>query len=342
MDFEVAIYNGGCVDGRKIVNSVKAAYLYADKVRIYDYSVPLGYQIDNLKKENKRFVKPYYGHASSISGFFNDDRAYIKAGFPNRDAYVLDYLRVYIYSALFSQELREHYKNYDRKNYHNMLANLGVELIEPEIVFPDTGDQIMQKLEDFINRFEADKGVRMFNRPEDINDRLSLKEQFPSYLSEYAISKLPCFENASVDEIVDIRMELDAYIVPYREAIIKISNSIAEIPNSESLQQECATLYLDEIEPKVAAIKEAVRDNNVFKNIFRSALKSELGWTGIGAIAAAIATRENVASSLGIASTVALGGYSITNGISTTIDNEEKIQKNEMYFLYEAGEILEN
>ena len=37
MGFDVAIYNAGCRDGKKVVDSIKAAYLYADKVRVYDF-----------------------------------------------------------------------------------------------------------------------------------------------------------------------------------------------------------------------------------------------------------------------------------------------------------------
>ena len=41
MNFEVAIYNTLCVDEIRVLNSIKAAYLYADKVRVYDHIIPL-------------------------------------------------------------------------------------------------------------------------------------------------------------------------------------------------------------------------------------------------------------------------------------------------------------
>lgn len=342
MEFEIAIYNGGCDDGRTIINSVKAAYLYADKVRIYDYSIPTGFQMPEILQEYKKNHYNYIGHCRAISFFNEDEEAYLKLGFNSSADYVIDFLNSYVECVLTTQIYREQAKEYNRANYEKMLAKLDIEIIEPKVVLPETGVNVMKRFGEFINNFENDKGLKMFTNVNDTSDGLEInKNLLSSYLSEYAISKLPGFENASLDEMKDIRNELDGYIIPYRKAIIKTVETIKEIPDSESLQQECAKLYLEEIEPKVAAINAAIHDNNVFKNIARSAFTSELAWTGIGSIAVAISTRANIANATALGSALALCGYSVSNGIKTTLEKEKEIQKNEMYFLYEAGNILE-
>lgn len=343
MDFEIAIYNGGCNDGRKVVNSVKAAYLYADKVRVYDYSIPEGYRQPSREEQLSKFPYTYRFHSCEINRFNYDNSAYLKAGYSNSDAYVLDFIKRYVWVVLDTQKDREFDKEYREANYYKeMLAKLDVEIIVPQVVLPNTSEHVMKQFGDYINKFENDNGLKMFTNSDDINNIWKeYPSLLPSYLSEYAISKLPCFENASFDEIKDIRDELDGYIVPYREAIVRITQTMKKAQSSESLQQECARLYLDEIEPKVAAINAAIRDNNVFKNIARSGLTSELGWSGIGSLVAAIATKDKIIDAVGIGFAVALGGYSVANGIIKYLENKKVIQDNEMYFLYEAGNILE-
>ena len=324
MSFEVAIYNAGCDDGKRVIDSIKAAYLYADKVRVYDFLYSEYFDKTLVANEQSRQFRSRIDYG--IPGF---NTAEIVADSFSRVTNNMHHLR------------QQNNSRYNKKQYRTDLNRLGIKLIAPKVNANNLG-RINEVFREFVVRCRKDPGYKLFNsypRYKGVDSQIS-SLLVTALLSEHAISKLPGFENASIDEMIDIRDELDGYIVPYRNAIVDMSRKINGIQDKESLRQECVTLYLNEIEPRVAAINEAVRDNNVFKNIARSAITSELGWTGIGSMAVAIATKGDISNAL-MSTAIAVGGYSITKGIKITQERKKELQENELYFLYEAGSILE-
>ena len=232
------------------------------------------------------------------------------------------------------------FEKYNREIYLRDLTRMGVEFIYPKIS-TDPGITWRQ-IDSFYNRLTNDSGFKLINSDLGyLNNASIVTRNFPSYLSEYAITALPSFEEATIDEIIDIKKELEKYIIPYRIAIIEMAQQVREIPDSESLQQECERLYNSLIDGKVQAINEAIRDNNVFKNIASTAATSGTLWAGISTLSLAVAANTEIEKTLASIA-ISLAGYSIVNGLKTTWDNEKKIKHNEMYFLYETGKKLRN
>ncbi len=367
MSFEVAVYNGLCEDGQKVVNSVKAAYLYADKVRVYDFSKPQGVN-EKFFMEMLQSNRAWYeecNHLLSQYPFLDDDNL-SKADLKRKLLWLSSEERKDINEALrgslendyvqnlidyvsvleMMQTEREMNSQYSRDNYKSALSRMGVEYREPVIDTTPTVPVVSLSLENFVESYFDDQGFKLLNDPsslldDDEDEEVNARIWTPAHLSEYAISRLPGFNDATLEEVIDIRKELDQYIKPYREAIVRMSQEIKAIPGSESFQHECEELYIREIEPKVAAIKAAIRDNNVIKNIARSAIKSELAWASIGSLVTAFATTGSIANAMTTSTAVAIGGLSVANGIAATIEKEKKIQEQEMFFLYETGQILE-
>ena len=353
MNFEVAIYNTLCVDEIRVLNSIKAAYLYADKVRVYDFLYPFAFEsfVQAVEKKSKADGKEFSDVAREGIAKLREDKANNRNLLMNDfSSYLYTQMRDvdweslidYVSSVKSTNKRAALDRLYNEKIYEKELGRLGIDRIIP-FVYPLLGNADLQ-IKEFDERFRNDTGFKLFNnysKEHQIKDS-SPSILAPSYLSEYAISKLPCFEKASVSEIIDIRDELDRYIVPYRTAIVEMAQEIKNIPDSESLRHECAAIYLNKIEPKVLEINAAVHDNNVIKNIAASIMGTQLDWFDIGAMAIVIAKSHNVYETM-LESCIAPLGRAIAGGIKTTLENDERIrEENEMYFLYEAGEILMN
>ena len=395
-NFEIAIYNGWSEDSTKIINSIKAAYLYADKVRVYDLinhdftSEGVKGIIDLLKEDpqNRETIEKYkqtLNKELDIDNRSEDnlDNSYFRIldlMYPNMKFYGESLYNVannvaknrmiyhnYSYVADMIQSGRDEIEQGGYKEYQKNLEKMHIEIIEPainrnidsekylplEIEGPSNlisllktinTPEIVAPLTEFRERYTKDSGVKLLNDTTfmDWNRVFTSSMANSPYLSEQVISRLPGFENATVDEIIDIRAELEPYIIPYRGAILKMSEEIKDIPDAESLQEQCKVIYFRDIEPKVAAINAAIEDNNVIKNIAMNLFTEKETWVGISAIAAAVAAKSSLAGLIEIGSAVTIGGLSIARGIKDTLEENKKIKGNELYFLYEMGERLDS
>ena len=402
MGFDIAIYNASCFDGNRVINSAKAAYLYGDKVRVYDIPRIEKYIPENLSDslkiidkmiialqqrhpllfiEGTKYSKidpnlfsgevfldpgidnPKYNEfleliSSDLTIKDTREKAY-EFGFTNEDIKMINqYLDVCIecegitnryYNIFFLKEYKRIWwsvygirqltrSGYTSEEYDKMLKHLNIEIVQPVL---DSKTALLD-YESFENSFLKDHSFKIMN--DTIRDSkiesLFLSMWATSYLSEYAISSLPGFEEAAVDEIIDIRKELNKYIIPYRAAILKMAGNIKEVPDTESLQRECMVLYLRDIEPQVASINAAIADNNVFKNIAKNFVTSEKTWASMGALATAFITTGDIANALSVGTAAAFGGWSIAKSIISSLEEKKKIKDNEIFFLYQAGKKL--
>lgn len=351
MDFTISIFNDYFVDGKTVINSLKAAYLYADKVKVYDTADPKFIGLDSTAR--KEFTMHDYAEllekwlawvilldddnyfaSCSNSDWTSAKRIALQAN--------LDYAKMhskYVEPAKMARWLYE--RQYYSDSWDKFLNQERIEYITPTID--------IRKADEHINHrqfFQFEKDYLIADGFKTINGKTIMSSYqgskipslcIPSYLSDYAISTLPGFEEASFDEIIDIRKELDRYIIPYRAAILKMADEVKEIPYTESSKQECMIIYLRDIQPQIDTINYAIRDNNMFKNIAKNVFADQKTWAGIGALITAFASGGELAEAIGIGAAFALGGTAISKGIVDAVEASKKIKANEMFFLYEAG-----
>lgn len=348
MGLDIAIYNGMSGEGQKIINSIKSAYLYSDHVRVYDFFLPL-----NIDRDSILSLIPDNPDARELIRLITDN---IDDDFFSWDKILPENMDYHTAMKILCDELNKNImKNHFIQSYSlgelrdrdfsdnsweqcvKKLKKMGVRYIAP-LSETELGYHVSYPTIQFLN----DKGFKVINDTS-ILPIMSLHPTSiwsPAYLSEYVVSTLPGFEDATLDEIVDIREELDKYVIPFRAAIIKMAQTIKEVPNSDSFQRDCMTVYLREIEPQVAAINAAIDDNNVFKNIAKKVVTNKETWASVGALVTAFATTGDIANAVSIGAATALAGLSITEGIVSTLEEKKKIKDNEMFFLYEAGQRL--
>lgn len=168
-------------------------------------------------------------------------------------------------------------------------------------------------------------------------------------LSENLFARLPDFNEASVDEIIDIRKELDKAIVRFRSKMISYSKNIQLLPWDDDFEEECSRLYYQEIAPAVLEIDELTKENSFIRNLFGNAfadrefLKS-VGGLVIGVAAAGVIPSFTQAVSADTTMLAAGGAWAATKIAAAYKEYQKKkrdILKNDLYFYYKAGKMLE-
>lgn len=95
--------------------------------------------------------------------------------------------------------------------------------------------------------------------------------------------RLPSFEEAGFDELLDIRKELQKPLNKFRAAMLDYSKDMDSVPWEEEFEYEAQKLYLENIVPAVDEVEEAFKGNKAISKIAYGALdKAPLGALGFG------------------------------------------------------------
>ena len=114
---------------------------------------------------------------------------------------------------------------------------------------------------------------------------------------------LPTLDNASVDEILDFKKDLQIPLINFRRAIYNFSETISSMPWDKDFDYECIKLYETEVVPRVNEINELSSETSILKNFGTRVLadqeeRRKLGFAGAGLIAT-VTTQSNMFDALG-------------------------------------------
>jgi hypothetical protein len=157
-------------------------------------------------------------------------------------------------------------------------------------------------------------------------------------LAADVLRRLPTFESAGVDEVLDIRNELAGPLVGFRGAMSRFASDIATEPWSEDFGMEAEDVFVREVEPKVQEIRDAVEANSSLANLARKAGNPKTIAGGLTVLLAGLPILPAVA-------TVALGagitsGWTFYGAHREWSAEQAKNSQNQMYFYYRAEEAL--
>jgi hypothetical protein len=151
--------------------------------------------------------------------------------------------------------------------------------------------------------------------------------------------RLPNFENATIDEILDIRKTLGKPLIRFRSAIIEMSDCIKYKPWDEGFYYDVEKLFYQRIEPVVLEIEEECKSNRYLSKLLYIATKSS--WeipAGLGVIISKLAEVSNI-SATAIGMTIGAGTVAY-NGLYEWKEKTREIEQNQIYFYYKAGGML--
>ena len=164
-----------------------------------------------------------------------------------------------------------------------------------------------------------------------------------SGLASKLMIELPAFDLASMDEIIDLRRELERYLVRFRSAILTYSNEISVLPWDSDFDMSCGQVFTEHVIPTILELKEQVNDNKIYKNLLGSLLSEDKLNSLMGSIVLSSLTymstkgidtslnRNILAGSVFGLSELAKAGYE-------THEKNKQIKRNNLYFYHKTTE----
>jgi hypothetical protein len=172
-----------------------------------------------------------------------------------------------------------------------------------------------------------------------VNDRGVARGKEATLAAEL-FKHLPLFEEASIDEILDIRKELENPLVRFRSAMIIFSEKMKDAAWDENFPFDAEQVFNRDVAPAVLNIEEEVKANSYLKELARKWFDKPLLLTGGSALALAV-------SNLPLPSIAALAVGASLNTINAVFDTNKEwgakqraIEQNNMFFYYRASKII--
>jgi len=167
-------------------------------------------------------------------------------------------------------------------------------------------------------------------------------------VSDNFIQRLPSFEEAPVDEILDIRKELSAPLIRFRSKMLSYSEGIQALPWDDDFQAECSLLYNKEVVPAVLEIDEMTKGNSFVKNIGKKVLGDDKFFDSVGGLVVGIAAAgviptftQAISQDAAIITTGAVwGAKKIYAAYSEYLAQKKEIEKKDLFFYYKASKRL--
>lgn len=121
-------------------------------------------------------------------------------------------------------------------------------------------------------------------------------------IAHNVLSTLPTLEQASFDEILDFKKDMQVQLNNFRTAIYSFTEKITSMPWDDDFCYECLKLYDTEVMPKINELNELSSETSVLKNFGKQVLSDEderrkLGYVGAGLITT-ITTNSNIFDAL--------------------------------------------
>jgi hypothetical protein len=159
-----------------------------------------------------------------------------------------------------------------------------------------------------------------------------------SGLASDLLRRLPLFERATVQEILDIRRELENPLIRFRGAVIDMSEGIRSAAWDEDFPSDADMAFRKEVEPAILEIEEAVQDNGSLSSLLLKGVRPGDWATGLGVMLSTLAGLPDVASVLLGSGTTA--GMTARGAYKEWREDRKNIESNHMFFYYETRERL--
>ena len=163
-----------------------------------------------------------------------------------------------------------------------------------------------------------------------------------SALAAHMLEKLPHYEGATIDQVLEIRSELDRPLVRFRSALIKFSETIKSAAWDKDFASDAETMFMKEVAPAILDIEDASKSNKLVVAIIRGLADKPLAVPSGSLIGMAISTFSGLPDAL----TLSLGAGAAASTIifdayKAWSEKNLHVQQNAMYFYYQAAKKLE-
>lgn len=151
--------------------------------------------------------------------------------------------------------------------------------------------------------------------------------------TSFAISlfeKLPNFQNATIDEIIDIRKELAKPLENFRAKVIEISRLVQSEVWDDQFTASIEDTYREKIIPAINEITDACNSNNLIYKIISKVSLGSIPAIGAKILSSAVQMDNALAMSLGVG--VVGAGVGLYKSFHEYNEENKKIRSKPMYF----------
>jgi len=154
-------------------------------------------------------------------------------------------------------------------------------------------------------------------------------------LASYLLERLPLFEKASVDEILDIRKELDKPLARFRGAIINFSEDIKSTPWGRDFPPEADRVYLRDVKPALLDLEEDIRSNKFLTTLLKKLGDRSAMLPATSVFSLAISQFPSLPKELATSLSIGLASaYLFYDAYDEWAKKNQSIEQNKLYFYY--------
>lgn len=161
------------------------------------------------------------------------------------------------------------------------------------------------------------------------------------HVASEVFQRLPRFEEASFEEIQDIKKELSKYIANFRKGISEISTKIKSAPWDRDFPHEVERELQARLLPEVAAIEDQARSNSYLAELANRVVKNPLALPATSALGIILSTVAHIPSvATQVVSAAAGASLLAMDARKEWKQNQKKSEGNVFFFTYKAGQML--
>jgi hypothetical protein len=154
-----------------------------------------------------------------------------------------------------------------------------------------------------------------------------------SALAANLIERLPLFDEAEINEVLDIRQELSRPLKRFRSAMIKFSEGIKNASWDEEFSYDVEVVFIREIEPAILDIEDAIKSNNYLANLTRKIISNPLTLPAGSALGVLMSPLSElpmlITTSLGVGTSASIVAY---DAYKEWKQNNLKTEQNNLFF----------
>lgn len=368
---------------------VKAALLYADKIKLYSLNslaLMSMVQLGDLNTDEKLdFVELIAPHIASpenrdeISAFFNKLRSssydrrtqrsiahhvkpFVDASWKEieqvtqqmADQARFHELKRAVDEGILQVHTFELFKN--KESRLSFIVDCVIKAKSPVVNTQQSTEPIISEFVETISQTISDFSTfPLFDHPTGRLIELGIKEDKISIsdadinrgkqsgLAGNLLEQLPLFEQATIDEVIDIRRELEKYLIRFRKAILEFSESMKTASWGKDFPSEANHVFIKNVAPAIQEIEEKIKTNKYLATLARKLVDKPLTMPS-GAVLSVVMSHLNsipevVSNSLGpaLASTAL-----VYDTFKEWKDKKRKVESHSLFFYYQARARLNN
>lgn len=165
-----------------------------------------------------------------------------------------------------------------------------------------------------------------------------------SPLAASLFDRLPLFPSATVEEVIDIRNELEKPLVNFRKGVVEYSDTIASAPWDEDFTAEADILFYERVAPSIQELGDILRTEASLAAFVLDSAKKIATIDTLGksaALSIGLSTLSNlpewVAMTLGVGLPIAAA---VRETYKDWVKQRSAVERNSLYFYYRLKKYL--